>query len=74
MSREKHIGDLFKRTRFEHTKHVNKRTKDTLHSEDIQEYLIVTNISNEDVMGNTHPVFHIDKRKKKLERIIKREG
>jgi len=25
-------------------------------------------------MGNTHPVIHIDKRKKKRERIIKREG
>lgn len=53
MTREQHIGDLFKRTRFEHTKHANKRTKDNYTQEDIQKYLIVTNISNEDVTGNT---------------------
>jgi hypothetical protein len=49
MTREEHIRGLFNGTRFEHTKHVNKRRKDTL--QDIQKYLIVTNISNEDVMG-----------------------
>jgi hypothetical protein len=67
-----HFGDLFKGTRFEHTKHVNKRRKDTIHSEDIQKYLIVTNISNGDVMGNTHPVIHTTRKEhQKGRKVIK---
>lgn len=44
-----------------HTKHVNKKkTKDTLHSEDDQKYLIVTDVSMN--MSKRIQVIHVDEK------------
>lgn len=53
------MGNLFN-VQSRHTKHGNKRSKDTLHSEDDQNYLIVTDVSTN--MSKRIQVIHVDKK------------